>query len=36
MPVKSVNTQKLLLLLAVPIAIELGLAWTLYFLFWGM
>ena len=36
MPVKSVKGQKLLSLLAVPIAIELGLAWTLYFLYWGM
>ncbi len=33
MHVKAVNSQKLLLLLAIPIVIQLVLAWTLYVLF---
>jgi hypothetical protein len=33
MRVKSDDSQKLFLLLAIPIAIEFGLAWTLYLLF---
>ena len=28
------TTVKLILLLAVPIAVEFGLGWTLYLLFW--
>jgi hypothetical protein len=34
MRVKSGDKQKLLLLLAIPIAIEFGLGWALYLLFW--
>jgi hypothetical protein len=33
MHMKVVNSQKLLLLLAIPIVIELLLAWTVYILF---
>ncbi len=33
MHVKAVNSQRLLLLLAIPIVIQLVLAWTLYVLF---
>jgi len=31
---KSDDNQRLLVLLAIPIAIEFGLAWTLYLLLW--
>jgi hypothetical protein len=34
MPKKSHDNQRLLVLVAIPIAIELGLAWTLYLLLW--
>jgi hypothetical protein len=34
MCVKPDDRQTLLLLLAIPIAIEFGLGWTLYLLFW--
>jgi hypothetical protein len=34
MRVKFEDNQKLVLLLAIPIAIEFGLGWTLYLVLW--